>query len=169
MVRKQANLIVWNELGEECQRLYFHYLNENLGRNLTKFEYSDYHTSKYSFEDDSMFFLTHVLFFLIPNNKSQSYAGYLAQAGLGYAWVSAHPMKNSTVIWLLGGFKYQLNSQCKFCVTHTSDRLAINEYYETRIVDLKFVFLFRNCLDNFSNRCKVGRKQYLQGQLYQNQ
>ena len=92
ITRKQANLIVWNELGVECQRFHFHYLKENPGRSATKYDYSDYHASKYSFEDDLMFFLTHALFFVLPKLRSQSFAGYLAQVqgGLAYDWVSAH-------------------------------------------------------------------------------
>ena len=135
MTRQEANLIVWNEEGLECQRLYFDYRKTSPGKSVTN-EYSDYHTGKYSFQQDSMFFSAQVIFYVIPKVKRQSYVGYLAQiqGGIAYDQVSAHYMKNSPEIWLLGGFKYKGISSCALC---DNVPLDIDYSYESRIVNLE--------------------------------
>ena len=104
MTIQGPNLIIWNERGNECQRLYL----RTLLLNSDSSPYNFHHMSKYSFKSDLFFFFAKMQFFtVIPQTKSQSYVGNLPSR-LNYVGSSVHFFKaNSSEIWLLGGTKVE--------------------------------------------------------------
>ena len=103
-VEDNAHFIIWNERGDECQRLYLHDIDLNLRYNFEfgNVEYSPYHMSAYSFEDDLMVFGGPFDFLtIIPMNKKDSYLAGVQLSNV-YDLISINFMGNASRIWLLG-------------------------------------------------------------------
>ena len=108
LTKENTHFIIRNEQGLECQRFIlvdsdFSFLDEYHD---DKYENSFYHTAQYSFDDaDLVFFLAYLnYFFVFPKKKDDSFLGSILNGQL-YVQSSAHIMKNSSLVWLLGGLK----------------------------------------------------------------
>lgn len=99
-----GQFVIWNEYGFECQRFYLQ-LHYHFNHIDTKFPYSLYHMSQYSFSSDFIFLSTlYYLFFVLPGNKKDSYIGSLGSLDSYYPiFTTSLLMNNATRVWLIGG------------------------------------------------------------------
>ena len=105
MTSQNANFIVWNNKGEECQRLYFESVDMGTNR-YHDIRHTFYHMSKYSFEEDLFIFLGQLnTFYVIPKDKDKSFEAAITGSGYFYG-SSLHIINNGTEAWLLGGIYF---------------------------------------------------------------
>ena len=107
----KGDFIVWNQHGEECQRLYLFFHYYRLYRTYSKQQpHSLYHMADYSFRRDLMYLgrLYHYIF-IVPEVKEKAFTGNLMAARLNENYHSEYETghifawKNSTYIWMIGG------------------------------------------------------------------
>ena len=105
MTKQNSHYIIRNEQGLECQRFYLDDSDLTFDED-EEVEYSFYHMAKYSFDDaDLVFFLAHFhFFFVLPKAKDDSFMAFIP-SNEQYVQNTAHIMKNSSMVWLLGGLK----------------------------------------------------------------
>ena len=143
MTRNQGlDAIVWNDLGQECQRLnlYHQYV---INSQLANTPISHYHMNSYSFSSDSMFISSaSTQFFVITHNKRDSFIGQLMNPEYKALFNAHFMMGNSSEgVWLLGGGDVMRGGS--FASSNTLKEAlvtySISFSMETKIANLKYI------------------------------
>ena len=141
----KGHFVVWDHLGNECQRFYLFNLHRFNILSLNQHPYSPYHMSDYSFKDDVIFFgLVQSVFYVLTENKYFSYQGEMHKSYDVPVYASSHMSFNSSSrIWLIGGSTLDFDhGYALFSYNNPAERAPP----QSRIIDLEWVNKSRNKL-----------------------
>ena len=101
VIYEGPQLIVLNEMGQECQRLYLEELHNTNKMSQDSILYSPFHQSDYSYIIDLMFMGTNYHdYFLLPKDKDKSYKGFGTKK---ISMNTSYHIYNASLVWGLGG------------------------------------------------------------------
>ena len=129
---QSQDFVVWNELGDECQRFLLPLVHRQMA--FYKRNFFPYHMTSYSFDQDLIFVFTPTFnFHVITRIKSQSFLAFFT-AFMPVNETSVHILGNiqENLVWMLSGTIFPGH-------VHDNDANSLRlPDTQTRLVDLRF-------------------------------